>query len=108
MILVKFRLIVVCNYTHRMIVVYSSVVSVSTAKVGGLGFDSQWLYPCIFSSVCFYPDLPPVASLQFLLPVVVNQYSYKNNYVWFFGSLIPLVGVKRFLWFLIGSSVSSL
>ena len=41
----------------------SSVVRASTAKVGGLGFDSQWLYPCIFSSACFYPDLPPVAVL---------------------------------------------
>ena len=38
-------------------------------------------YPCIFSSVCFYPDLPPVAYHQFLLPVVVDQYSYKNNHV---------------------------
>ena len=39
-------------------------------------------YPCIFSSVCFYPDLPPpVAYHQFLLPVVVNQYSYKNYHV---------------------------
>ena len=32
-------------------------------------------YPCIFSSVCFYPDLPPVAYDQFLPPVVVNQNS---------------------------------
>ena len=39
----------------------SSVVRASTAKVGGLGFDSQWLP--IFSSVCFYPDIPPVAVL---------------------------------------------
>ena len=31
-------------------------------------------YPCIFSSVCFYPDLLPVAYHQFLPPVVVNQY----------------------------------
>ena len=38
-------------------------------------------YPCIFYSVCFYPDLPPVAYHQFLPPVVVYQYSYKNNHV---------------------------
>ena len=38
-------------------------------------------YPCIFSSVCFYPDLPPVPYHQFSPPVVVNQYSYKNNHV---------------------------
>ena len=48
----------------------SSVVRASTAKVGGLGFDSQWL-PKFFPSVCFYSDLPPVAYQQFLLPVVV-------------------------------------
>ena len=48
----------------------SSVVRASTAKVGGLGFDSQWL-PRFFPSVCFYSDLPPVAYQQFLLPVVV-------------------------------------
>ena len=47
---------------------HSSVVRVLTAKVGGLGFDSH----AFFSSVCFYPDLPPA---------VVNQYSYKNNHV---------------------------
>ena len=38
-------------------------------------------YPCIFSSVCFYPDLPPVAYHQFLPPVAVNQYSHKKNHV---------------------------
>ena len=48
----------------------SSVVRASTAKVGGLGFDSQWL-PKFFPSVCFYSDLPPVVYQQFLLPVVV-------------------------------------
>ena len=48
----------------------SSVVRASTAKVGGLGFDSQWL-PKVFPSVRFYSDLPPVAYQQFLLPVVV-------------------------------------
>ena len=48
----------------------SSVVRAPTAKVGGLGFDSQWL-PKFFPSVCFYSDLPPVAYKQFLLPVVV-------------------------------------
>ena len=48
----------------------NSVVRASTAKVGGLGFDSQWL-PKFFPSVCFYSDLPPVAYQQFLLPVVV-------------------------------------
>ena len=50
----------------------SSVVRVSTAKVGGLGFDSQWL-PKFFPSVCFYSDLPPESDAyqQFLLPVVV-------------------------------------
>ena len=48
----------------------SSVVRASTAKVGGLGFDSQWL-PKFFPSVCLYSDLPPVAYQQFLLPVVV-------------------------------------
>ena len=48
----------------------SSVVRASTAKVGGLGFNSQWL-PKFFPSVCFYSDLPPVAYQQFLLPVVV-------------------------------------
>ena len=37
-------------------------------------------YPCIVFSVCFYPDLP-VAYHQLLPPVVVNQYSYKNNHV---------------------------
>ena len=54
----------------------SSVVRVSTAKVGGLGYDSQWL-PMHFSSVhvCFYPDLPPVAYHQLLPPVIANQYS---------------------------------
>ena len=55
----------------------SSVVRASTAKVGGLGFDSQWLPMHFF----FNPDLPPVAYHQFLLPVVVDQYSYKNNHV---------------------------
>ena len=48
----------------------SSMVRASTAKVGGLGFDSQWL-PKFFPSVCFYSDLPPVVYQQFLLPVVV-------------------------------------
>ena len=48
----------------------SSVVRVSTAKVGGIGFDSQWL-PKFFPSVCLYSDLPPVAYQQFLLPLVV-------------------------------------
>ena len=43
----------------------SSVVRASTAKVGGLGFDSQWLP---FPSVCFYPNLLPVAYHQFLPP----------------------------------------
>ena len=43
----------------------SSVVGASTAKVGGLGFDSQWL-PKFFPSVCFYSDLPPVAYYQLL------------------------------------------
>ena len=39
-------------------------------------------YPCIFFlTVCFYPDLP-VAYHQFLPPVVVNQYGYKNNHVY--------------------------
>ena len=46
------------------------VYRASTAKVGGLGFDSQWL-PKFFPSVCFYSDLPPVVYQQFLLPVVV-------------------------------------
>ena len=52
----------------------SSVVRASTAKVRGLVFDPQWLR---MSSVCFYPDLPPVTYHQFL-PPVVNQYSYKD------------------------------
>ena len=54
---------------------HSSVVRASTAKVGGLGFDSQWLP---MHSVCFYPDLSPVAYHQFLPPVVGN---HKNNRV---------------------------
>ena len=37
-------------------------------------------YPCTFSSVCFYPDLPPVAYHQFLLPVVVNHKNYHVYY----------------------------
>ena len=57
----------------------SSVVRASTAKVGGLGFDSQWL-PKFFPSVCFYSDLPPVAYQQFLLPVVVIRIVTKNNH----------------------------
>ena len=64
----------------------SSVVRASTAKVGGLGFDSQWL-PKFFPSVCFYSDLPPVAYQQFLLPVVVIRivtktimYMYVNTW----------------------------
>ena len=36
----------------------SSVVRASTAKVGGLGFDSHRLSKLL---VCFYADLPPVA-----------------------------------------------
>ena len=55
----------------------SSVVRASTAKVGDLGLDSQWLP----MHGCFYPDLPPVAYHQLLPQVVVNQYSYKNNHV---------------------------
>ena len=55
----------------------SSVVRASTAKVGGLGFDSQWL-PKFFPSVC---DLPPVAYQQFLLPVVVIRIVTKSNHV---------------------------
>ena len=54
----------------------SSVVRASTAKVGGLGFDSQWL-PKFFPSVCFYSDLPPVVYQQFLLPVVVIRMATK-------------------------------
>ena len=57
----------------------SSVVRASTAKVGGLGFDSQWL-PKFFPSVCFYSDLSPVAYQQFLLPVVVIRMVTKNNH----------------------------
>ena len=34
---------------------------------------SAWLYPCIFSFSCFYPDLPPLAYHHFLPPVVDNQ-----------------------------------
>ena len=45
----------------------SSVVRALTAKVGGLGFDSQWL------PKHFYPDLPPVAYHQLLPTVVVNK-----------------------------------
>ena len=56
----------------------NSVIRASTAKVGDLDFD--WL-PMHFSSVCFYPDLPPVAYHQFLTPVVVNQYSYMRRLV---------------------------
>ena len=50
----------------------SSVVRALTAKVRGLVLDPQWLR---MPSVCFYPDLPPVAYHQFLPPVVT---SYKD------------------------------
>ena len=51
----------------------NSVIRASTAKVGGLGFDPQWL-PIHFSlqyvSILIYHQLLP--------PVVVNQYSYEK------------------------------
>ena len=70
----------------------SSVVRASTAKVGGLGFDSQWLLMHFFF---IYPDLPPVACLyhQFLLLVVVDQYSYKNNHEYVVRGIYPEVGM---------------
>ena len=49
----------------------SSVVRALTAKVGGLGFNSQWL-PMHFSFGMFPPD----AYHQLLPPVVVD---HKNN-----------------------------
>ena len=58
----------------------SSVVRASTAKVGGHGFDFQWL-PKFFPSVCFYSDLPPVAYQHAALTTsCYNQNSYKNNH----------------------------
>ena len=45
---------------------HSSVVRVSTAKIGGLGFDSQWL-PKFF----FLQYVSILIYQQFLLPVVV-------------------------------------
>ena len=60
----------------------SSVVRASTAKFGGLGFDTQWL-PKFFPSVCFYSDLPPCSCLPTVLTTsCCNQNSYtKNNHV---------------------------
>ena len=55
----------------------SSVVRVSTAKAGGLWFDSQWLPRNLFSHFVSMLILPPVAYPQFL-PPVGNQYSYKK------------------------------
>ena len=40
----------------------SSVVRVSRAKAGGLGFDPRWLPMHFFSQFVYYADLPPVSS----------------------------------------------
>ena len=58
----------------------SSVVRASTAKVGGLGFDSQWLpkfFPFSMFLFCFTTSCLPTV----LTTSCCNQNSYKNNHV---------------------------
>ena len=55
----------------------SSVVRASTAKVGGLEFDSQ------FPSVCFYPDLPPpYHQLLLIRTIIMYVHSYISMYMY--------------------------
>ena len=55
----------------------SSVVRASTAKVGGLGFDSQWLIKFFPVSILTYHQVLPTV----LTTSCCNQNSYKNNHV---------------------------
>ena len=55
----------------------SSVVRASTAKVGGLGFDPQWLYPCIFPFIDRRPGMLTVLTRSSYAPEI-NAKRYPN------------------------------
>ena len=57
----------------------SSVVRASTAKVGGLGFDSQWLPMYLYVSILIYHQLLTTSSYhQLLLISIVTKLSWIN------------------------------
>ena len=62
------------------------MVRASTAKVGGLGLDSQWLPKHFFSQFVSMSDLSPVAFLPPVIGVGKNHnimLSYKANIPYF-------------------------